>query len=138
MTLHECTKSLSHLAFELGVELDPRSIRAYHVALGDVQAALLESACHTVTVTPPNRYEPRFPPPAKLRRLCEEARVKASQALTWTPCEACADQHGWVPIIIDGVSRLTRCDCWHAHQARIAAGGLSTPLALPAAEEVEA
>lgn len=135
MTLHECTKLLARLAVTLRAELDEPDFRAYHRALDDVPVELLAAACQLAAQAPRGKFEPRFPTAPKLREFAERARQQASGSKKWEPCDEC--QHGWV-LSPHADGRVTRCACWRAHQARITAGGLSTPLALPAPEEVEA
>ena len=44
-----------------------------------------------------------------------EAFAKAlgrEKPIPFTPCEACQDSPGWVPVVVDGVARVTRCACY--------------------------
>lgn len=139
MTIRECTALLAPMAVALGAELDEPDYRAYHRALQDVPTSLLTAACAHATRAPRDRYAPRMPTAPMLREYAEHARRTAIAASPWHPCEACLDSPRWVPVVeADGV-RMTRCACWTAYQARIAAIGLATPLLVAAAPvEVEA
>lgn len=134
MTLAECTKLLTPVALAVGHELDDADFRAYFHSLRDVPVPFLAVACDRAMKTPRGAYESKFPTAPKLREWAEVARQAASRAQPYVPCVACEDTCGWVPLP-DG--RVTRCRCWYAHQAKLASGGLVTPLALPAAELVE-
>lgn len=115
----------------LRTELDLFGWQGYYAALKEVPGPILARAIDRALHSPL-----KFLPKAtELLVLCEEARQEQSRALKWKPCEACETSPRWVKGE-DG--RLSRCPCWTAHLAKVAAGGLSTPLALPAAEEVEA
>lgn len=135
MTLRECTALLAPVALVLGAELDEADYRAYHRVLEDVPTRLLLEACNVVSRTPRGRYEPKFPTAPSFRAMAEQQRQKLAAMLQYEPCAACEHNCGWMPT---GDGRVTRCQCWHAHQAKLASGGLSKPLALPAGEEVEA
>ncbi len=42
------------------------------------------------------------------------------------PCPLC-DDTGWKPIEIDGIARVTRCDCWRARAADVMLGAARIP-----------
>lgn len=73
----------------------------------------------------------------ELLAACEKARIQIRGELPFQRCEQCSVQ-GWTEREIDGVKRMVRCDCWHAHQEKVKALGVpDRPLALPAARESE-
>lgn len=101
---------------------------AYQRALDDVPAVLLEQAVERAL----KGGGAFLPKPAELRQFAEDARKALLVAHPFEPCEMCSVQ-GWTETVIDGVRRMTRCSCWHAHQQTIARLGVGyAPLALPA------
>ena len=139
MTLEDCTTILTELAITLGARMDVPTYRAYHRALEDVPAPLLEAACDAAGRTPRGAYEPTFPTPAKLRAMAESCRQALVAAHPYRPGECCGGT-GWQQAIEDGLIWVARCTCWQAHQQAIVALGIGSPLLLPAAvaPEVEA
>lgn len=75
------------------------------------------------------------PDPGELLQACERERAAMRAALKFTPCEQC-NGTGWDTVLSEGVSRVVRCQCWRAHQAKVLElGAGSQPLALPAARD---
>lgn len=106
-------------------------VEVYEDATVDVPLPVLTKAVATLTRTP-GAWRPD---PGDLVGLCEQVRLELRGTLAFASCEACSAD-GWVEREINGVKRMTRCECWKAHQQRIAAlGGTSEPLALPPARE---
>lgn len=138
MTLEDCTKILTPLALTLGTRMDVPTFLAYHLALQDVPAPLLEAAAAAAGRTPRGAYEPTFPTPAKLRSMAESCRQALVAAHPYRPLEACCNFTGWQNIANDGVLFVTRCTCWQAHQQQIAALGIGSPLLLSAGVAPEA
>ena len=67
-------------------------------------------------------------------QACEAARLEIRDALKFEKCANCTDQGFTEFTDAKGVKRMKKCDCWHAHQAKVReleAG--DQPLALPAA-----
>ena len=108
--------------------------RVYEHQLADVPLALVAE----VILAAPTRHQ-WLPSIAELKADCEALRLARRAAVVWTPCVACRDRRpGW-DVVVDpaGDARYTRCACWTAHQARVAALGLPTaPIlkALPAGD----
>jgi hypothetical protein len=72
-----------------------------------------------------------FPTVSELLEACEAVRCELRAALAFSACAECEQSPGYRPI---GKMAVERCPCWHVHQAKIAALGVTEkPLALPAA-----
>ena len=132
MTLEDCTKILAPLAITLGQRLDVPTFRAYHRALQDIPAPLLEAVADAAGRTPRAPYEPTFPTPSKLRAMAESCRQALIAAHPYRP-GACCEGSGWQWVTEDGAAKVRRCTCHQAHQKAILALGLGSPLLLSAA-----
>lgn len=134
MTLQECTAILTPFALAMQADMDKPKFRAYHRVLESIPAPLLEAALEKAS-----RQERRFgnfPGANELAALAERERLALRAAAKFDGCEAC-NGSGWASILVDGVSRVTRCACWKAHQARLEQLGAGTePLALPPTREL--
>ena len=137
MTLETCTHILTALAITLGARMDVPTYRAYHRALQDVPAPLLEAAADAAGRTPRGAYEPTFPTPATLRAMAESCRQALVAAHPYRP-GACCEGSGWQGVTEDGAAKVKRCACHQAHQKALLALGLGSPLLLSAAQPPEA
>ena len=134
LTYAECTALLAPVAAVLGFDASATTFKAYHHALRDVPAQLLKIACERATKEPRAPFDPRFPTAPQLRAWCEAARVAWIKANPWEPCEACAENPGWIGFLdAVGVQRLSRCTCVKAYRDRMASSGMAVQLALPVA-----
>lgn len=134
LTIDACMALLGPVALALGNPIDRVIMKAYHRALRDVPANLLQVACDRALKTTRDRYEPRFPTAPQLRQWAEDARLAWLKSNPWTACEACEETPGWVEgIDPQGVKRLARCPCFKAYKDRAEANGMHTQLALPSA-----
>ena len=121
---------LQPLAAAMRTDLDAATWAAYYRALKDVPTALLSAAVDRLL------REPRtfFPKAQEIRAAAEAARQALLALHPYERCADCDEHCGFVPVLVDGVTRLERCPCFAAHQKRIAAleigGG---PLMLEAA-----
>lgn len=132
MTLKECTALLTPLALRFRAQMDDPSFRAYHGALKDVPARVFALAVE-MAGKPPRRF---FPSAPELLEIAEQARVQMRAQLAFQPCAMCSRTPGWNGLILNGVERLTRCECWKAHMSRVGELGVGDrPLALSAAED---
>lgn len=115
MTLKELIALLTPFALAMRWELDAPTFRAYHRQLAHIPAKLFDAALEKA-----GRQPRRFPPTApELAALAEEVRLEWRASLQWVPCALCSAQ-GWVEREVEGITRAVRCDCWKAHQARVA------------------
>lgn len=136
MTLKECTAILTPLVLALRADMDAPTFRAYHRALDDVPAPLLEAA----VVAAMRLDSPFMPKPGELRALAEARRRELMAAHPYERCAAC-NHTGTVRIKPAnweaGMPPLYgKCKCWFTHQKRLEALGIGTePLALPAGSE---
>ena len=120
MTLQECTALLAPLALALRADMDDPTFRAYHRALSDVPVNLLQAA-----VDHAMRSNSAFlPRPGELRALAERARLELSFRLKFEGCAQCHGT-GWEQVLINGVPRAQRCQCWKAHQSRLEREGVT-------------
>lgn len=132
---HELTDLETYLAILFTAyrrDVDDAAATLYERALADVPLALLDAA-----ITRAVRTRRFFPTVAELREDAEHVRTEIAARLPFEPCVACRElTPGWVDVTDPaGVSRKTRCDCWHAHQTRLArAGWTPKAIALPAPE----
>jgi hypothetical protein len=79
------------------------------------------------------------PTPPELLRACERARLERRKAMQYLPCAVCEQSPGWAAVVEDGKPKVTRCQCWKAHQVKLAELGAGhQPLALPQAETEDA
>ena len=105
----------------------PVRIRAYEEGLKDVPQALINAGVRRAIET-----RAFFPKVAELRHDAEACRKDLMAAHVFTACEQC-NGTGWDSTLIDGVARVSRCQCWLAHQQKLADLGVTNkPLALPA------
>lgn len=71
----------------------------------------------------------------ELLMACEATRLKIRGAMKFEPCANCS-KDGWTEQVINGVSRMVRCQCWKVHQERVSAiGAGDAPLTLPAGDD---
>jgi hypothetical protein len=133
MTQKECVALLVPLALAMQTEFDGPTQRAYFRALADVPVRLLAAAVDRVGKSGA-RF---FPKVTELRRFADEARAALLAAHPFVACAECQGT-GWDTVLdADGVSRVRRCQCWEAHQVKIADLGVGQrPLALPEPEPV--
>lgn len=134
MERSEFVAVLEPLRVALRAEMDRAGWEVYFRALADIPRPLLEEAVSRLL----REDRQFFPKVTELRAAAERVRLSLRTAMTFEPCDRCELSPGWAAILVDGVPRVTRCDCWKAHQQRIAAlGAGSEPLALPASRESE-
>lgn len=111
----------------------PVRIRVYEEGLKDIPVTILNAAVRKAIST-----RQFFPKVAELRADAEACRKELIAAHTFMACAQC-DETGWDTTLIDGVSRVSRCMCWKAHQQKLSELGVTAkPLALPAAREMTA
>jgi hypothetical protein len=128
MTRKEFKSIIEPVAVSMRADFDEPTWLTYYAALKDVEPGLLRAAALKVAQS----ISPFFPKPGELRALAEQARVDLSAARKFVACDDCSGS-GWETFIDDnGISRVRRCPCWHAHQQRLADGGLSSPIHLEA------
>jgi hypothetical protein len=130
VTRERLIRILTPLAIACRQELDAAQWRVYFAALEDVSEPLLEAAV-VALIKGDTAFLPR---PGEIRKAAEGARQALLAAHPYEPCEACSTTPGWVELIVDGVKRLTRCDCRKAHLAMLERIGVAGPLALPATD----
>ena len=76
-----------------------------------------------------------FPRVNELREACEMVRQeKYAEVPVFAGCTAC-NESGWDTVVVEGVTRVTRCACWKAHQLRVQTLRAPERPALPAGEE---
>lgn len=116
-------------------EMTPVRVKIYERGLMDIPQALLEPTVMRAIKTRTAKVKDWLPSIDELLADAEAVRVEMRAALVFAPCEQCSAS-GWTEKEIDGVKRMTRCACWQAHQARVAALQVgTTPLSLPASRE---
>lgn len=114
-------------------DFTPIRVRAYEDGLKDVPIPLVNAAVRKAIQT-----RTFFPKVSELRLDAEICRKELISAYPYVGCVACEDRKGWVPIEVDGVTRMTRCTCFTVHQDKLARLGVGqTHIALPAARESE-
>jgi hypothetical protein len=129
MTWEEFKEHTLPLAVQLGAEWDAPTWKLYYRAVKNIPMALYVAA-----VTQAAETRSRMPSAAQLRDLAEAGRQALLTANAFVACEQC-NGTGWDTVMVDGVSRVSRCQCWRAHQQKLADMGVSSkPLALPAGE----
>lgn len=135
MSERDFAMALAMLAEAFGEKgLTPVRIEAYHRSLSDIPMPVLNHAVGLAIKG--SRFFPRV---AELRKWCEQARIELRGALKHEPCAVCEQSPGWAAVLIDGIPKVTRCQCWKAHQAKVEALGVGNqPLALPAAVDDDA
>lgn len=134
MTWGEFSRLTMPLAVQLGAEWDSPTWKLYHRAVESIPLALYASAIKKAAET-----RSKMPSAAQLRELAEQCRRDILQANPYSGCPVCVDQHGWRVRPDDPEHRVERCDCFHRHQERLHALGVSGgPLALEQGREVEA
>lgn len=130
MSDRDFAMALAMLAEAYGEKgLTPVRIEAYHQGLSDVALPVLNAAVRRAI-----RTRKWFPKVEELRKDCEACRVELRKALPFSACESCCN--GWAEVLVDGVKRAKRCECWIAHQAQVARlNANATVLALPAGDD---
>jgi hypothetical protein len=99
----------------------------YKVALEQIPAPLLDLTVRRLILT--RRF---FPRPVDILEDAEAVRLELKASLKFVPCAMCESSPGWCEVIVDGVARLARCQCWTIHQQKVAALGVGDkPLSLP-------
>jgi hypothetical protein len=122
---------LGPLAVATGTTMDAPRWRVYLQALDDVSPTLLQMAVTALL----RSDRPFMPKPGEIRAEAERQRVHLLAANPYEPCGLCVS--GWTPILIKGVSRVTRCDCFKAYQAKVEGLGVGSALSLPAHQHDE-
>jgi len=113
-------------------DFTPVRTRAYDDGLKDVPVPLLNAAVRKAIAT-----RQFFPKVAELRHDAEACRRDLLAANRFQPCLGC-NETGWVDVLVDGVTRVTRCDCWKHYQRRLESLGVTRePLALAPGREQE-
>lgn len=121
---------LTPLSVAARVVIDRAQWRVYEAALENVPPRLLAAAVDALLKS----GSPWMPKPGEVLAEAERQRQAASAQMKFEPCESCS-RTGWAPLLVDGVTRVARCDCWKAHQQRLSEFGVGgKPLALPAGE----
>lgn len=129
MTKAEFAKIVKPMATIHGVDVDKFTWATYYDALQHVPVPILAGA-----VQKSLQGRKWFPKPSELLEDAESVRLERRSAMQFNPCMQCEDSNGWVEIEVDGVKRVTRCQCWHIHQQKVKQLAGAEPLALPAAE----
>jgi hypothetical protein len=103
----------------------------YRAALEQIPPALLDLTIRRVILT--RRF---FPKPVEILEDAEATRLELKASLKFVPCANCEDSPSWCAVVVDGVPRVARCQCWHVHQQKVALLGVGEkPIALPAGGE---
>lgn len=124
--------ALAALVEAFGVhDFSPVRTRTYEDGLKDIPMPLLNAAVRRAIAT-----RTFFPKVSELRLDAEYCRKELIAAHPYQACMGCHGS-GWVPVEVDGIKRVQRCNCWHVHQQRLVRLGVtSTALALPEPERV--
>lgn len=124
LTREQMVATLMPLAVALGKEMDLPSWSVYWKTLSDVSPVVLDSAA-TEWGKSGERF---FPKPGELRALCSKTRSAMVAAVPFQSCETCATSPGWARVLVDGVERLERCQCWRAHRQQLRSLGVGSPV----------
>lgn len=100
-------------------DFKPVRVRAYEDALKDIPIPLLNAAVRKAIAS-----RSWFPKVAELRDDAEACRRELLASETYQPCASC-NESGWTTVLIDGITRVTRCFCWKAWQQRLAELGVT-------------
>jgi hypothetical protein len=115
------------LAEGFGVrDLSEATIKIYSKALQKIPAPLLSPMVEHCLET--RKGYRKLPEIAELRADAEWARQQVLAKYPYEPCSDCEDSAGWVLILVDGVSRMKRCQCraaWLEKLDRLGAVGAS-------------
>lgn len=132
MSERDRAMAIAMLSEGFGVkELTPARVRIYSQALEDVPPAVLDPMVQRAIKT----RKPRWGDMPTVAELLEDAESCRKELLAALKFEKCDDCHGWTEVEVEGVKRLTRCQCWTLHQHKRAQLGVGDqPLALPAPE----
>ena len=134
MTFDEFADYVEPLAVLFGAVKDEPTWRLYHSALMVAPAPSMALLLAARAKAASSRKW--FPTVEELRADAEAARVALLKANPYERCDGCRENSGFVPVIVDGVERLQRCECFARYLADIAALGVGhLPLALPVAVE---
>lgn len=129
MTFDQFRKLIAPLAVHFGAVRDEPTWKLYHRALMVDPAPSLQLLQGALARAANRRY---FPTTAELRADAEAERQAILQRNAYEGCDVCRDEStGWVSVLVDGVTRLQRCDCWAAYQAGLARQGVGAQLELP-------
>lgn len=111
--------------------LTPVRIEAYHQSLQDVPIPLLRHAVsHAIS------HRTFFPKVAELRADAEACRKAILAEHPFRPCADC-NYTGWDSLEVNGVKRVTRCDCWHSYRRTLNELGAGERPLLTAGEEFD-
>jgi hypothetical protein len=121
------------LALHFRQERDRPTWMLYHAALM-AQPAPSRAVLDRALLRAANRRF--FPSTEELRSDAELERQALLKAHPHERCTECRDNSGWVTVLVDGVARVQRCDCWTRYRQALEQLGVGhQPLALPAARD---
>jgi hypothetical protein len=100
--------------------MDVHRVRIYERGCEGIPGALLIRAAMRATKT--RNWFPKLP---ELLEDAEACRQELIATMTFTPCAECEHSPGWSSIVVDGVTRATRCRCWLAYQERLVKAGVT-------------
>lgn len=122
--------ALAALVEAFGVkDFSPVRVRTYEDGLKDVPIPLLNAAVRKAIAT--RTFMPKV---SEIRQDAEACRGELIAQHKFSACESC-NETGWATVLVDGIERVKRCECFQAHQAKLASLGVTNqPLALPPAD----
>lgn len=131
MTWEEFKEHTIPLAVQLGAEWDVPTWKLYHRAVKEIPLSFYVAALQKAAES-----RSKMPSAAQMREFAEAERKAILTTHTFVACEQC-NGTGWATVTTNGEQWVSRCQCWKAHQAKLAEFGVtSKPLALPAAREM--
>lgn len=131
MSERDFAMALALLAEAMGEQkLTPVRIEAYHRGLKDIPLPLLQATVDRLiaTVGSESFRWTALPAVADIRKAAERMRLELRKQHPFESCGCCSEQ-GWTWVEIEGVKRMTKCRCVHAHVQRLATMGLETSYA---------
>jgi hypothetical protein len=100
---------IGNLFTAFGKQMTRADAMLYWRALHDVPVPLLDAA---VTKSVREHIYANPPRPAQVRIFAEACRLEIRERYPWKKCDACRESEGWVPVMIDGIARVQRCECY--------------------------
>lgn len=120
-------------------DLQPTRIRIYERALAKIPIALIGPMTDHCIETRKPWGKDWLPSVEELRADAEWARQDILKRTPYEPCAQCEDQAGWCEIEIDGVKRVTRCQCRLAYLQRLdQLGAIGEALSIPESRQITA
>lgn len=129
--------ALASLAEGYGVkEITPAQIRIYERALKAIPPALLAPMVDRCLAT--RKGYGKLPEIVDLKADAEWARQDVLRKNPWSPCAICELTPGWAELTIDGVKRVTKCQCKRAYLEKLEAlGAGQTVIEAPAVSDMK-